>query len=126
MSVVSLPKKPPRRDELPIGSDLAQLVGRQDRVVADVVDLVLARHERRCVRAAQDHVGGGAGGRRRGREDRGGMIRMLVVLEPKLAVARSRTRSSSKSPITTPPGEETPTAKVTVRRRERTRAIVEE
>src|SRR5215472_8365250 len=38
------------------------------------------------------------------------LIRMLVVLEPKLAVARSRTRSSSKSPITTPPGE-TPTAK---------------
>jgi hypothetical protein len=38
------------------------------------------------------------------------LIRMLVVLEPKLAVARSRTRSSSKSPITMPPGE-TPTAK---------------
>src|SRR5262249_23926198 len=49
--------------ELPIGADLAQLVARQDGVVADVVDLVLARHGGGRVRAAQDHAGGSAAGR---------------------------------------------------------------
>ena len=60
MSVVSLPKKPARRDEPPIGADLAQLIGGQERVAADVVDLVEA-----VGAVAQDHVGGGAGRRRR-------------------------------------------------------------
>src|SRR5262249_17521437 len=52
------------RDEAPIGSDLAQRVAGEDRIPADVVDLALAR--RGCaVRDPQDHVGGGAGRRRR-------------------------------------------------------------
>src|SRR5262249_21275005 len=41
--------------------DLAQGVGRQDRIAPDVVNLVLAHRARR----PQDHVGGGASGRRR-------------------------------------------------------------
>src|SRR5262249_35605183 len=40
--------------ELPIGSDRAQFVARQDRVAAEVVDFV------RAVDAPQDHVGGSA------------------------------------------------------------------
>jgi hypothetical protein len=62
-------EEPAETNELPIGSDQAQLIARQDRVVADVVDLVLTRDAGGRVRAAQDHVGGGAGGRRRIRRD---------------------------------------------------------
>ena len=53
----------------PIRSDPTELISRQDRVVADVVDFVLAHHRGRRVRSAQDHVGGGACGRRRVRLD---------------------------------------------------------
>src|SRR5207248_6408280 len=55
----------PRTSPLPIGPDRTQLVGREQRIVAEVVDLVLA-----VGAVAQDHVGGGAGGRRRVRRDR--------------------------------------------------------
>src|SRR5256885_962305 len=46
-----------------------KLISRQDRVVADVVDLILAGHRGGAVLTAQDHVGGGAGRRRRVRRD---------------------------------------------------------
>src|SRR5262249_26517723 len=49
-----------QRNESPIGSNLAQWEGAQDRVIADIVNLVVA------VAAAQDHVGRGAERRRRG------------------------------------------------------------
>src|SRR4029077_39719 len=52
-------------DEGPIGSHLTQRVARQDRVVADVVDFVLA-----VGTMAQDHIGGGANWCRRGRHRR--------------------------------------------------------
>jgi hypothetical protein len=45
------------------------LVAGQNRVVADVVNFVLAHHRGRVVRAAQDHVRRGAGRRRRVRRD---------------------------------------------------------
>jgi hypothetical protein len=60
MSLVSPLLKPPSVDEGPIGSDLGQGIGGEDRVVADVVDLI----EPASV-LAQDHVGGCAGRRRR-------------------------------------------------------------
>src|SRR5262249_55744220 len=54
--------------KLPNGSDRPERVARQDRVVADVVNLVLTS-QAGGVRSAQDHVGGGARGRRRVRPD---------------------------------------------------------
>ena len=45
--------------KLIIGSDLPELVAGQDQAIADVVDLVLTLGA-----VAEDHVGGGAGGRR--------------------------------------------------------------
>jgi hypothetical protein len=51
------------RDKLPIGSDMAQLIACQDRIVPNVVDFV------RSIAAAQDHVGSGAGWRRRVRRN---------------------------------------------------------
>jgi len=56
-------------DKLPIGSDLAQLIRCEQRVVADVVDFILPCRQG-AVRGAQDHVRGRAGGRRRVRRDR--------------------------------------------------------
>src|SRR5438067_4043652 len=53
-------KETTERHKLPIGSDLAQVVSRQEAVAADIVDLVLT-----VGAVAQDHVRGGAGGRRR-------------------------------------------------------------
>jgi hypothetical protein len=53
-------------DIFPVGSNLTEIVARQDGVVADVVNLVLA-HRARC---AQNHIGGCAGGRRRVRHRR--------------------------------------------------------
>src|SRR5438270_390025 len=58
MSLVSPLKKPPSVEN-----------GWQDRIVADVVNLVLAPDEGGRVRTAQDHSGGRAGGRRRVRRD---------------------------------------------------------
>src|SRR5262249_61376153 len=55
------PKEPAEANKRPIVPDLAQGIGRQDRIAADVVNLVLA-YRARC---PQDHVGGGASGRRR-------------------------------------------------------------
>ena len=49
----------PKTNKLPIGSDLAQLIACQERIVPNVVDFVGA------VRSAQDHVGRGADGGRR-------------------------------------------------------------
>ena len=63
-------EKAAEADKLPIGPDDAQLIGGEQRITADVVDFVLARHGGGSVRAAQDHVGGGAGGRRRVRRYR--------------------------------------------------------
>jgi hypothetical protein len=51
--------------KLKIGPHLAEQVGRQDGVVADVVNLVLAGDRGRAVRPAQDHGRGRAAGRRR-------------------------------------------------------------
>jgi hypothetical protein len=64
MSLVSAAEETAEGDEAPIGSDLTEGVAGEDRVVADVVDFVLAR-DGRVVRDPQDHVGGGADGRRR-------------------------------------------------------------
>src|SRR5262245_30283601 len=55
--------EPAEASKLPIGPDLTYLVARQNRVAADVVDLVLALST-----MTQNHVGGGAGGRRRVRQ----------------------------------------------------------
>ena len=74
--------------ELPIGSDLTQLIARQDGVVADVVNLVLARHGGGRVRAAQDHAGGRARGRswvRRDREQEPMIARHAAVVANDLA-----------------------------------------
>src|SRR5262249_9308863 len=50
-------------NKIPIGSDLAQLIACQDRIVPNVVDFVST------VGSAQDHVGRGSGRRRRVRGD---------------------------------------------------------
>src|SRR5262249_59714490 len=57
------PEEPADAGKLPIGSDRAEGVARQDRVAANVVNLVVAGVAR-TVRAAQDHVRGGAERRR--------------------------------------------------------------
>src|SRR5262249_39840651 len=58
-------EKTAKRDKRPIGSNLAQGVGRRDRIVADVINLVLTCNGG-IIRCPQDHVGGGPAGRRRG------------------------------------------------------------
>src|SRR5262249_49497973 len=70
-------------NDRPVGPALTQLIARQNGVVADVVNLVLARHWR-SVRAAQNHVGGGAAGRRRVGEGRfkKAMLARVVVQGP--------------------------------------------
>ena len=55
-----MPLKRADAGDLPFGADLTQRVGRQNRVVAEIVDLVIA-----VVAVAHDHVGRGRGGRRR-------------------------------------------------------------
>src|SRR5262249_48576255 len=57
-------EKTTERDKLPIGPDRAERVTRQDRVVANIVDFVLTGHGGGRIRAAQNHVGRGAAGRR--------------------------------------------------------------
>src|SRR5262249_47219103 len=61
--------------------DFAQVVRRQDRIIADIVDLVLAGVGR-IDRAAQDHGGGGATGRRRVRHERCDEAVRLVAAIP--------------------------------------------